>query len=304
VSTRVTNEMVSSSTLSSLNSAQLQLARSERELSSGKRINEPSDDPVGSSEAITLQSALDGLGDYEKNANDGVAWLNAASGALTSIGQLTQRARELVLQASNGIDSQSDLDNIAAEVEQIAESVKQTADTQYAGQYVFSGTSTATPPYQQGASDAYAGNSGSITRAAAPGASVTVNVDLQAVLGEGQAAGDGKLLDTLRTVAAHLREGGASALQALSGEDLGQLDANVSALSSVEAQVGATTDQLNAAVTRIEDLTVTTTTQLSNVADTNFTQVAIEYSNQRAGYEAALRAGASIIQQSLLEFLH
>ena len=58
------------------------------------------------------------------------------------------------------------------------------------------------------------------------------------------------------------------------------------------------------AVTRIEDLTVTTTEQLSNVQDTNFAQVAMEYSNQQAGYQAALRAGASIVQQSLLDFLH
>lgn len=303
MSTRVTNEMVTGSTLASLNSAQEALARSERELSSGRSIEQPSDDPVGASEAITLQSTIDGLGSYEENAQDGVAWLNTATGALTGINQLTQRARELVLQASSGIDNQSDMSNIATEIEQIAESVKQTADTQYAGQYIFSGTATATAPYQQGASDAYAGNSGSITRAAAPGAGVAVNAALSAVLGEGQAAKDGKLLDTLRTIAEHLREG-PSAQKALSGEDLEHLDANANALSGLEAQVGATTDQLNLSITRIEDLKVTTSTQLSNVEDTNFAQVAMEYSNQQASYEAALRAGASIVQESLLEFLH
>ncbi len=304
MSTRVTNEMVTSSTLASLNSAQEALARSERELSSGRSIEQPSDNPVGASEAIALQSALDGLGSYEQSAQDGVAWLKTATGALTGINQLTQRARELVLQASSGIDNQSDMSNIATEVEQIAESIKQTADTQYAGQYIFSGTATGTPPYEQGASDVYAGNAGSITRVAAPGAGVTVNVALPAVLGEGQAAKDGKLLDTLRTIAEHLREGGAGAQKALSGEDLEHLDANANALSGLEAQVGATTDQMNLAVTRIEDLTVTTTTQLSNVQDTNFAQVAMEYSNQQASYEAALRAGASIVQESLIEFLH
>jgi flagellar hook-associated protein 3 FlgL len=304
VSTRVTNEMVISSTLANLDSAQQALSRSERELSSGKSIAEPSDDPVGASEVIALQSTLDGLSSYEKNAHDGVAWLNAANGALTGLNQLAARAHELILQASNGIDSQSDLNNIAAEVEEIAESVKQTADTQYAGQYIFSGTATATAPYEQGASDAYAGNSGSITRVIGPGAGVTVNVGLSAVLGEGTAAKDGKLLDTLRTIATHLREGGAAAQKALSGADLEALNANVSALSNLEAQVGAGSDQMKTSLSRIEDLVVTTTTQLSNVQDTDFAQVAMEYSNQQAAYEAALRAGASIVQQSLLEFLH
>jgi flagellar hook-associated protein 3 FlgL len=304
VSARVTNEMVISSTLANLNSAQQALARSERELSSGRSIAEPSDDPVGASEVIALQSTLDGLSSYEKNTHDGVAWLNAANGALTGLNQLAARAHELILQASNGIDSQSDLNNIAAEVEEIAESVKQTADTQYAGQYIFSGTATATAPYEQGPSDSYAGNSGSITRVVGPGAGVTVNVGLSAVLGEGASAKDGKLLDTLRTIATHLREGGAAAQKALSGEDLEALNANVSALSNLEAQVGAGSDQMKMSLSRIEDLVVTTTTQLSNVQDTDFAQVAMEYSNQQAAYEAALRAGASIVQQSLLEFLH
>lgn len=61
---------------------------------------------------------------------------------------------------------------------------------------------------------------------------------------------------------------------------------------------------MKTAIGRIEDLTVTTTEQLSHVQDANFAQVAMEYSNQQAAYQAALRAGASIVQQSLLDFLH
>lgn len=304
MSTRVTTEMVIGSTLSNLNSAELALARSQRQLSSGRSINEPSDDPVGASRAITLQSTLDGLAGYEENAHDGVAWLNSANGALSSLNQLTTRVHELILQASNGIDSQSDLNNIAAEVEQITESVKQTADGQYAGQYIFSGTATATAPYQQGANDSYAGNNGSITRVVGPGAGVAVNAPINSLLGEGTAAKDGKLLDTLRTIAADLREGTPEAIKRLSGVDLESLKANANTLSGLEAQVGAATDQMKMALTRIEDLAVTTTEQLSSVQDANFAQVAMEYSNQQAAYQAALRAGASIIQQSLVEFLH
>jgi flagellin-like hook-associated protein FlgL len=57
-------------------------------------------------------------------------------------------------------------------------------------------------------------------------------------------------------------------------------------------------------VSRIEDLRDTTTTQLSSVQDANIAQVSLEYSNEQAAYTAALRAGSSIIQESLLEFLH
>jgi flagellar hook-associated protein 3 FlgL len=304
VSDRITPNMVIGSTLADLNAAQVAMTRTQGELSSGRSISEPSDDPYGASEAIALQSTLDGLTAYEHGAQDGTSWLNTSSSAMASIDSQVQRVRELLLQGSNGINSPSDLADIAGEVEQLTEGVKQDANTQYAGQYVFSGTLTNTPPYEQGANDAYQGNAGTIARAIGPGTSVTVNVELVAALGDGQGSGDGKLLDTLRTIAQNLREGTPAAVAALGTTDLKALDTNLEGLTNLQAGAGAVTDQLNLAVSRIQSLQTTGQTQLSNVEDANFAKASMEFSNEQAAYDAALRAGASIVQESLLEFLH
>lgn len=300
---RVTTDMVMSSTLSDINSAQVALDRTQAELSSGTTIQEPSNNPFGASQIIQLKSALDGLTSYEKSAQDGVSWLDTASGALSNINEVAQRARELILQASNGVNNQGDREDIADEVEQIAETVKQDANTQYAGQYIFSGTATGTAPYKQGEGEnTYQGNSGTITRAIGPSASVDVSVELSSVLGNG--GSDGKLLSTLNTIVQNLREGTTASVEALSGSDLKALDSNLEALAGVQADAGAATDQLHTALSRIEDLQTTTTEQLSNVQDANVAQVAMEFSNEQSAYDAALRAGASVVQESLLEFLH
>jgi flagellar hook-associated protein 3 FlgL len=304
VSTRITTDMVIGSTLADINSAQVAMTRSQEELSSGKSIIEPSDNPFGASQAIALQSSLDGLTSYERGAQNGISWMNTSSGALASIDSQVQRVRELVLEGANGISSPSDMENIASEVEQLTEGVKQDADTQYAGQYVFSGTLTNTPPYKPGAEDGYQGNTAAISRALGPTTSVNVAVNLSSVLGNGQGAGDGKLLDTLRTIAQNLREGNPAAVETLRTTDLKNLDTNLNALTGVQAEAGAVTDQLNLAVSRIQSLQDTTTTQLSNVQDANIAKVSIEFSNEQAAFSAALKAGASIVQESLLEFLH
>jgi flagellar hook-associated protein 3 FlgL len=304
VTTRIATDMIMGSTLADINNAKTALDRSQRELSSGKSILEPSDNPTGASQIVLLQSSLDGLTTYEKSAHDGTAWLNTASDALASINNLGQRARELMLEAANGVNSQSDLEDIAQEIEQLAEMTKQAGNTQYAGQYVFSGSLTGTAPYGAGANDEYHGNESAVARSVAPGATVNVTVPLNSVLGEGEAAKDGKLLDTLRTVAKHLREGTPASLEAISNGDLHSLDTNLNTLSSLQAQAGAATDQVSSALSRMEDMKITTTAQLSNVQDANFAQVAMEFSSQQASYEAALRAGAAIVQESLLEFLH
>ena len=116
-----------------------------------------------------------------------------------------QRVRELVVAASNGSNSQTNLQSYAAEVKQLIAAVKQEANTQYNGQYIFAGTANVAP-YQTATGDLYQGNSGpasQIMRQIGPGTSVQVNVDLSSVLGNGSAGAggaDGKLIDTLNTV--------------------------------------------------------------------------------------------------------
>jgi flagellar hook-associated protein 3 FlgL len=304
VSARITSDMVASSVLGGIESAQVALARTQAELSSGKSILEPSSNPYGASQVIDLQSAIDGLTSYEQSAQDGLSWMNASSSALASIDSQVQRVRELVLQASNGTESPSDLEDIADEVEQLTEGVKQDALTQYDGQYVFSGTLTSTAPYEQGVEDEYHGNAAPVARALGPGSTVNVAIDLASALGSGAGAADGKLLDTLRTVAANLREGTPAAVEALRTTDLGNLETNLDALTGLQAEAGSVTDQINIALSRISSLQTVDTEQLSNVQDVNIAKVSMEYSNEHAAFEAALKAGASIVQESLLEFLH
>lgn len=303
MSIRITPQMVTDATVRNVNSAFAALEQRSNELTSGKSILEPSDNPYGAGKAIDLQSTLDGLSDNKTSVQEAIAWERTSSSALGSIGNVVQKARELVLQSVSGVNGKSDLENLATEVEQLTESAKQDANVQYAGQYVLSGTLTETAPYSSGAEDAYHGNEGAITRTIAPGMSIQINQSAGALLGNGEAAEDGRLLDTLRTIAKHMREGTPAALESLDGSDLKSLDANFETALQMQAKAGSTIDQLQMAENRIEELTTSTTEALGNTQDANYAQVATEYTSDQVGYEAALKAGASIVQMSLLEFL-
>jgi flagellar hook-associated protein 3 FlgL len=301
---RITTGMVAATTLRDLTQDFSNLSALQDKLSSGKRITKPSDDPYGTSRALGLSGDLGGLQQYQRNVDDGTSWLSTSDTALSKISDVLQRARELLVQAGNDSAGAASRSAIADEIDQLTESVKQEANVEYAGQYVFSGTATTTPPYVQGGVDAYQGDAGAVTRAIGPGVQVQVNGDVSSLLGNGQAAGDSKLLDTLRDIADDLRNpnqtaGGAN----LRSTDIQRLDANMDTLNSLRADVGAKLNRLSLAGSRLQTLEGDTTQQLSNVQDADIAETITAYSTQQAAYDAALRAGANIVQSSLLDFL-
>jgi flagellar hook-associated protein 3 FlgL len=298
---RITTQMTASMTLNDLQQSLNRLDTTQQQLSSGKKINQPSDDPYGTSQAMSLNGQLSSLNDYTNNITDGTAWTQQATTSLGDIDSMVQRVRELVVQASNGTYTQSDLNASASEVNQLIDAVKQEANASYNGQYIFSGTSTGTAPYQTGSTDTYQGGTGSVNRLIGPSTTLSVSTNISTLLGNGQASGDGGLLDTLRTIASDMQSGNTGAI---GGADLKNLDSNFGTLTQMEANVGAITNRLTLASTRIQQLQNSDTAALSNVQDADMATVAINFSTEQAAYSAALKAGANIVQSSLLDFLN
>lgn len=298
---RVTPLMTSAQVLANINEVQNQLATTQEQLSTGRSINRPSDNPYGASLAVQLNAAIAGLASYSNNVADGTAWASAATSALQNIQSMVQRVQEVMIQASNGTESDSDLQASAAEVSQLTDAIKQEANTQYAGQYIFSGAATGTAPYS-GSSDQYQGDHGAVTRDIGPNSSLAVNVDLSSVLGGGSAAGDGGLLDTLRTIVSDMT-GTPPDVADLATNQIDNLSANLTTLEGMQASVGATTERLNLAASRIQTLQTSDATALSDDEDVNIAQAYTTFSNEQAAFTAALRAGANIVQSSLMDFL-
>ncbi len=302
---RITNQMAAQTTLAGIESALDRLDTTQQELSSGKSINQPSDNPSGTALTLQLNNDLSNLTSYNNNVTDGTGWTTAQTSALSDITNAVQRVQELVQEAANGSENQQDMSSAADEVNQLIDEIKQDANTQYDGQYVFSGSATTTQPYQSGSNDTYAGNSNSVSRQIGPGTSLTVSADLSGVLGNGQTvsgqpAGDGQLLNTLRNVVDDMQSGNTGSL---SGTDLTDLGNNLNSLLGLSADVGSTTDRLQMASSRIESLQNSATDTLSNTQDADMAQTEINFSTQQAALTAALQAGASIVQESLMNFL-
>ena len=297
---RVTTMMTARATVRDLQADLGELTRLQRKLSSGKEIVRPSDNPYGASLALQLRGELAGLRQYQRNVDDGIAWLNASDAALSKIAEALDRARELLVQGASDAAGPRAREAAAAEIDQLIETIKQEGNVQYAGRYIFSGTATDTQPYQLLGPDGYAGNNDRMVREIGPQVTLEINVTLDALLGGGQAAADDLLLHTLRDIADHLR---ASDGDALRNGDLQRIDANFDVLNQLRAEVGARTNRLMIAESRLRSLEENAIELLSGVEDADTVRTLIEYTTQQAAYNAALKAGANVVQTSLLDFL-
>jgi flagellin len=100
-----------------------QQARASERLSSGLRINSAADDAAGLAISENMRSQINGLNQASRNGQDGISLLQTTEGGLTEIQNMTQRARELTVQAANDTNTADDRAMIANEIIQLSEEV-------------------------------------------------------------------------------------------------------------------------------------------------------------------------------------
>jgi flagellar hook-associated protein 3 FlgL len=295
MSTRITTGMTQRNILADLNRVNDRLNRTHQKISSSKEITRPSDDPFNASRALALRTSMESTQQYQRNIQDAQGWQETAEIALSDITDAIHRAYELVVAGASDTSPPEARLAIAAEIDQLIEGIKQNANATYRGRYVFAGTATDAPPYVAG-DDAYHGSPDDVERQIGPGVALSIGLRGSAILGNGA---DGKLLQVLRDVSAHLTADDGTALRA----DVGLLDAKDGEVLGVRALNGARQTRLDAALSRLTEVEESTLRQLSETEDADIAKAMIEFSSQQAAYQAALKAGASIVQPSLMDFL-
>ncbi|WP_394169536.1 flagellar hook-associated protein FlgL [Saccharospirillum alexandrii] len=143
---------------------QTNLNKTQEQISSGKRILTPADDPVGASRVLQLNQEIALMDQYERNITLLDARLEQEEGVLSAVEDSVARIRELAVQAGNaGVLTEEDRIAIAAEVrERVDEMVDLMNTKDGSGEFLFSGFSGNTQPFVKnpGGGYGYAGDEG------------------------------------------------------------------------------------------------------------------------------------------------
>ena len=290
---RVTELMMYDATNASLTRNLIGLQAVQDQVSSGKKLNQPSDNPADVQSAVGLSDTLAQLNQYVRNIDNATNKLSGMDTALTSASSLIQRANELAIQAANGTLDSDQRQSIAAEVAQLSEALAGDANAKVGDEYIFSGFKVGAPPYQvlgSGQIGAYQGDHGVAVARIGPASTVQVSL-----------AGDSVFqpaIDALAQLQADLNGG-----QAVQQSTIGKISDALQSIVQAQATVGARENRLNDASTSQQGLITSNQALLSKLEDTDMPSAITELTQRQTTYQATLAVTAKVMQTSLIDYL-
>jgi flagellar hook-associated protein 3 FlgL len=294
---RITQSMLANNSLRHLSDSYLKMGKYQDQLSTGKKITKPSDDPVVAMKGMFYRSDLAGVEQYKRNLSELHFWLDNSEAGMEQANSALQRIRELVVQGQNGSKTEIDRKAIAAEVGQLKEDLVKTANTQVAGRYIFHGNDVTHPPVAQEEPPKVADN---LTDPAINNYKIEVSagVSLKANVNPANTFNQ-ELFDVVGGIQTALENNQPGDLDQL----LIRLDKTMDTMAGERSELGARSNRLDMVETRIDQQNVLANQVLSDNEDADIEKVIMDLTTQESVHRAALSVGSRIIQPTLMDFL-
>lgn len=279
--------------LSNMSKSYEQMGKYQKQLSTGKKISRPSDDPVVAMKGMNYRTQLTEIEQFQRNIGEVHNWMDNSDAALDKTTKALQRLRELAVQASNGTYEKGQRENIAEEVKQLKDHIKDLANTKVNNKYIFNGKNTTEAPVSVNETDGSLVknfNSESVNIEVSKATKLNVNVDGNEVFGK-------DLFSDIDQFVSNLNP----------GKDLGDsitaMDDNINNVVNTRADLGARMNRVELVEDRLSSQEIMATRILSDNEDAELEKVITKLKTQESIHRAALSVGARIIQPTLMDFL-
>ncbi len=288
--------------INSILDQQSKLIRTQQQLSSGKRILEPADDPTGTTRVIGLTETQRITDQYQSNIIQARNRLGAEETVLVSAADILQRAHELSVKSLNGSNSINDRAATAREVRQLLDEMLSLGNRKDGnGDYLFAGSKGKLVPFSSNGAGvfSYAGDQGQRRIQVAPDRLIAdgdsgLDVFMKVPTGAG---GYEDVFTTLYNFATELESNSPQTTT------LDQLDKALEHVLTVQSGVGARQNALDNQERINDSLLFQIQTTRSGIEDLDYAEAAARLSQQTITLQAAQQAFVRVQNLSLFNFL-
>ncbi len=291
---RVTEGLLLNQLTSNVDTSSSSYQTIQQQLATGKKILQPSDDPSGTNQALTIRAILVNINQYQTDANSATSFMSDADSQLNSVTTLVQQARTIAVAAANGATQNADSSAAyASQIQSVIDQITTIANSDFAGEKLFAGTQTQTNPFTPGdATHAYHGDNGNLTATIGDNNVITTNVNGEQVFGPVFSA-----LEQLKT---DITTNNANAI---SNTDLPAIDSSLSGISQSRAVIGSKVNQISDTLTRLSTTQATYQNNLSSVEDVDLASTFASLQVAQNVYQASLVATQKALSLSLAQYL-
>lgn len=303
---RVTQSMLSNNMLRNLSKSYTSMNKYMDQLTTGKKINRPSDDPVIAMKGMRYRTEVGNVEQFQRNITEMHTWMDTSDDTLDETTQILNRLRDLTVQAANGTYEQNQREAIAKEVDQLQLQLVEAANTKVNNKYIFNGTQTTGVtvdgelvkpvtlddegnPVVNLAPDDYQAVELEVTS----GTRLQANVNPTNVYSQ-------ELFDDIKALSDALKSD-------VPDSDFDRfitiVDKHIDNTVSERADLGARMNRVELIESRLEGQRISARDMMSKNEDADIAEVIINLTSQEAIHRAALSAGSRAIQPTLLDFL-
>ena len=285
---------------SSLQSTYSDMFKAQEVVSSAKRINRLSDDPVGLVTVLDLRSSLSNIEQLGRNVSMGKSWLTASESALTQVNNILIDLKALTVQMSSANVGATERDNAAVIVEEYLDELISLANSKSGDRYIFAGTETGTAPFELNATTGEVDYNGSTTDF-----SIKIGSKLNIAIGKvgtdifGDNWDDNNIFKALVDLKGYLESNDVAGIQDI----MGRLDEHMTKINAEVSEIGGKTIRMQVKENIIEDLKLNYTDRKSQLEDADITEAMIDLNSRQLAYNAALSSASKVMQLSLVDYM-
>lgn len=297
MSARVTQGMMHNQMIRNLNRNFDRMTGLQEQLSTGRKINKPSDDPVGITYALRYRSELSMNDQYQRNITEATSSVSHVDTVLDQINDLIKRVKELAVRGVSDSNPAEARYAIGQELEGIYQQLVSLSNDQVNGKFIFNGQMTTTSPYDAATAGTVDSDDADILLPLAPGVEIATNVSGNKVFGSSADT------DNLFTLVKQIRDGMLNNTPQMARDGMDLLDTRLNKFLGVRSEVGARANRIELLDNRNQIMNDTLNGLSGKTEDADIAEVIMNLKRDENVYQASLSTGARIIQPSLVDFL-
>lgn len=289
--------------LANLNAIKVRMDHAQRQLTTGLRIIDASDSPDQISELLSARSSLGSTQTTNQNLSRVKTEVDSAEAALGQASKAIEQARVLGTQGANTSATAATRSSLGEQVGAVIEQLVGISRTTVEGRYIFSGDSDQTPPYSVDLTLSnpignYQGSPTATRQVQHPNGTTFIVSETAQQIFDPPAAGDNVFSSLVALRSALLNNDSAGISSALN-----TLGTSSTYFERQLATYGTAQNKVAAASSYGSSLELNLQTQISSIQDADLTQAILELNQAQTAQRAALQTKATIVPQSLFDFL-